>query len=743
MSKKLINTIILLSLFLLYRGSIWALNGRSPFAGKQLRPTKPVPKVSPEERVEESIGISCRLQINDVSPREIYTSSRRITVSYNLTCTSPLDVEEIPVKVALFLNNRVKKVQELENLPKGRTMRLFISIPPPTEAGEYQILLKVVKFHINNLQRARGKDVLATAHQRIEVKQPLADLIIENFTVSEPIITPVEDRFGEYLTVKFPVSIRVKNIGPAPAGRFDVVVNEITKVERFEELLRQRVSGLRSGQSITLTGTTQRVGLIHFPHGLKLQAKVDAPLVREFASKQGQVRELNEENNLSPVVEKRLENLLDIRAPISTYRGSHIEISGNFGSSLGNKKVAIESGGSIVGYAELIRFTSRKLTVKIPKDDSIRPETNYKIFIVDANGNKISNYQTIHIIKPLRITEIKSRVGFTYSPTGDIPPNILVNGYPLVVNYDWRRFGVLKWAFVSSLPAREQDFKPLSELPKVVNLPAGRYYFFLRDFTEPFYGSGESEGVAFQEVIVKDVEQRSIDWRTFQGFTGIQLNIYSRIHCDEGSFFMVEIKDGGEYEHKEIIRKECTDFIIKGPVGIRDIRHKIRIISGVNDGKWLISNGKLVIPITFTTNFISCNPEIKRYSRGLRGGWYDAGAYDINLTKFEMKIKFGIGSPVHPLNRYNVIHDVELDIDLEADVSNVPDWMEVWGIVEGRIKKNLETQLLPFFSSSSLKENLYNGLVEQIRNTEDFEGVIILTVYTSGENFVFKYITLE
>jgi len=703
-----------------------------------------VPETSPEERALERIRISSTLRIDTITPRQLFTNTPRLTVGYYLTCSSSLDVSEIPVKVALFLNRQLKAVREIENFPNGRTLRFSISSPVPETEGEYDLVLKVIRFDADPRRRLRRLDIYATTRERIEVKEALADLIIENFTVSEPRIVAVEDSLGEYFRVEFPVSIRVRNIGAIPAGRFDVVVNE-KKAERFGEIFRESISGLNPSQSRTITGTTRGLGSIHYPEGFRLQALVDAPLPEEFASPQGQIRELNEDNNLSEIVERRLENLITIRAPLACYRGSHIEIRGNFGSSFGNKRIVLERDGSIAGYAELINFTSRRITVKIPKTDSIRTEADYRIYIATESGDKISNYQTVHIIKPVIINEVKSITFLTYSPTNSMPADILVNGCPVAVSYDCGssvRRRTLKWAIVSSLPAREEDFRPQTELANDINLPAGRYYFVLRDFSKPYHGSGESEGIASRQITVKDVEHRRIDFRTFKGLTGLQLIVHiPRIHPEFPSYVNIAIRDGEEYRHRIDIPKECTDFIIEGPTGVRDIRHKIRIEDGGNDGEWYVSGGKIIIPLSFDTGF--WNPEIKRYCRGLLGGWYDGGAYDINLTRFDMKIRFGIGTPGGPLTRSNVIHDVGLDIDLRTDISNVPDWMEVWGIVENRISRSLRDLFLPFFSSNSLKTNLYNGFMEQIRNLDDFGDVVLFSVYTEDDSFVFDFVTLE
>ncbi len=727
----------------------------SPTQQPTQQPTEPRSPPSPSEKMfqpspaqkekpKEVKDVTGSLSINRISPEVIFTDTRQITVSYNLSLSSPSNVSTIPVKISLFLDNQSKQTQEI-NFPNGRTLRLFISCPPPEKAGDYTLTLKAAPKEVPPMRR----DLLyATATQRIKVEEPVQikgervgwkgvsgpDLIIESFTVSDPIMKTTD---RERFEVEYPVSIRVKNIGNVDAGPFDVAVREDV-VEGGGLVFKESLSGLRAGQSIDIGGRTRGINPIReglpIPEALRFQAKADEPLWSEFASREGQVKELNEDNNLSEVVEKGFGTFIPIRAPAACYRGSHIEITGNFGSSFGNKRVVLEYGGS----AELINFSPNRITVKIPKN--IAPDRDDRLFIKDESGRRISNYQAIHIIKPVRINWVRSRAPFTYSPSPiGMPFGTLINGYHVEVNYDWRGTGILKWAIVSSLPARDGDFRMLGELEhNIINLLAGSYYFVMRDFTEPYHATGESEGIAIWEVTVKNVERGEINLTLSMA---LRIDVYLDYH---GSWIELAISSNGEYRERKDLPPELTDFVMEGPAGIRDIRHKIQDMTGWlgyprRRSAWGVYNGKMEIPITFETG----GPiEIKRYAKGLLGNWNDDLAYDINLTEFNLIVRFGVGSRGYPLTAGNIIHSVEVDVNLSADISNVPDWMEVWDRVDRRISNDLKSVFTSFFTSDFIRNEFYKGLMEQIKQDNDLKDLLILNAYISGNNFVVEYITL-
>lgn len=726
--------------------------GNLPKPGQRApsRPASPT-GTSIGERTQEMMGVSGTLTINEISPRIVYTNTAQITVSYNLSLSSPLNISRIPVKVGIFLDNQLKNTVEINNFPNHQSRRLFISSPTPSQAKDYRLSIKAVRADVSP-DRARADQIYASAEQIIRVNEALPDLIVESFTVSQPRIT---ERGGSFVA-EFPLNIRVKNIGVAPAGRFDVAVKE--KVISDTELFRARIEGLNPGESRDISGVSRGLDPTLYSEGFRFQAKVDEPPVEEFAPREGRIRELNEDNNLSEIVRQESTGFISIATLTECYRGSHIEILGNFGSSFGNNRVALESGGSIVGYAELINFSPNKITVKIPKTDNIKTEATYQIFIQDGNGRRISNLYSIYINKPIKITEIKSKAPLTYSPTGGMPLNILINGYLISINYEWKGgTGTLKWAIVSSLPARDDEFKDWSTLGELVhynpiNLPAGRYYFVLRDFSHPSHGTAESEGVTFQEVTVKDVEKRGFSAPILKAVGDLQVRASAMIDYRASDIKLDIYSKNAQYAHTEDLPQEVGEFIDKGPAGVRDILYRIQHILGASgntcsgplscpiDGKaWNIYNDRIILPLTFETD----SPiEIKRYAQGALGNWNDDLAYDINLTSFSLLIKFKVGSRGLPLTVNNIINDLEIDVNLSAEISNVPDWMEVWGIVDRRISEKLKNNLINFLSSDSLKNNFYNGFMDQIKTMEELKNVVVLSAYTSDTYLWVEYITL-
>ena len=172
---------ILVVLFLTNITSVWAPDGtRPPHPGREARPGTPQQAPpSPEERTKEAMGVRGTLTINLISPREIYTNTPHITVSYNLSLSSPLSIGTIPVKVALFLDNQLKNTTEINNFPNGETRRLFISTPTPNQAKEYVVTLKAVRADVSNVSLATSREIYATATQRIRVNEALPDLVVK------------------------------------------------------------------------------------------------------------------------------------------------------------------------------------------------------------------------------------------------------------------------------------------------------------------------------------------------------------------------------------------------------------------------------------------------------------------------------------------------------------------------------------------------------------------------------------
>lgn len=152
------------------------------------------------------------------------------------------------------------------------------------------------------------------------------------------------------------------------------------------------------------------------------------------------------------------------------------------------------------------------------------------------------------------------------------------------------------------------------------------------------------------------------------------------------------------------------EFTEKGPAGVRDIKHKLRDINceiDRNSDFLSIYNSRIVLKLS-----CECGGpiEVKRYGKGLLGKYRDAYAYDVNLTKFEITIYFAIGDKEQNISVDNIIHDVEVEVDLEAELSNVPDSWERWGIVDRRISKRIEETMKKRLESVGVRDLLYRSL---------------------------------
>ena len=70
---------------------------------------KPQPQPLPQ-RPGEVLVPSYSLSINEIYPRQLFSTTDHLTVSYNLYCNSPAGGQRVPVKIALYINNILKMV---------------------------------------------------------------------------------------------------------------------------------------------------------------------------------------------------------------------------------------------------------------------------------------------------------------------------------------------------------------------------------------------------------------------------------------------------------------------------------------------------------------------------------------------------------------------------------------------------------------------------------------------------------
>lgn len=200
------------------------------------------------------------------------------------------------------------------------------------------------------------------------------------------------------------------------------------------------------------------------------------------------------------------------------------------------------------------------------------------------------------------------------------------------------------------------------------------------------------------------------------------------IHLDHnGSWIKIKVIPVVGNSYEKTYQLPNATWIDKGPAGIRDIVHNIQDLNG-RLSRWSIQNSKVGFSIVFETG----GPvEIERHP--VRG----AGAYDINLTRLNVYVAFGIGTLGAMLTSENVIHDVFVDVTVDAEVRNVADWAEVWGKVDREIKKRLQNAIKNALSDPEIKTMFYNGIIQVLK--DKFPLVTFKSIYLQESNLVVEW----
>jgi len=118
------------------------------------------------------------LTIVEINPKTICTNSR-ITIIYDLSLSIPQNISTVPVKIGLFLDNKLKNTDEIINFPNCQTRRLSTSTLAPKEGKEYLLTLKAVRADVSDVSLAASKQIYATATQRIKVNDVFPDLVVK------------------------------------------------------------------------------------------------------------------------------------------------------------------------------------------------------------------------------------------------------------------------------------------------------------------------------------------------------------------------------------------------------------------------------------------------------------------------------------------------------------------------------------------------------------------------------------
>lgn len=357
--------ILVLSLFIVL-GYGWRIagSGEYPKAGH-----KPQPKPSsPTPDKQTDFGFSCTLSINEISPRDIFTNTGQITVSYNLYLSSPLNVLTIPVKIGLFLDNQLKETSEINNFPNKGTRRLFISTPSPDRAKDYGLLVKVVRRDVDPA-RATGREIYAAASQIIHVNANV-DL---NLSGSEITISPNPPIRGEEFTIGVPL----KNSGTDRVIDAEVAFMILSRDGVVIERVIHKAPVILGGQTFT--------------YNCKFRiSKLGTYQVRAVADPDGKIVELQENNNM--VVYS-----FDVEAPESVVRFAPAD--GETGVDIW-AKIEVEFdkdiGAASVEGSPTFRFkkslSGKILTIK--PEEPLKTNTRYTINIFVVGGHTHSVHFT-------------------------------------------------------------------------------------------------------------------------------------------------------------------------------------------------------------------------------------------------------------------------------------------------------------------------------------------------------------
>ena len=198
-----------------------------------------------------------------------------------------------------------------------------------------------------------------------------------------------------------------------------------------------------------------------------------------------------------------------------------------------------------------------------------------------------------------------------------------------------------------------------------------------------------------REHVALPVTQYQIPWILLSGIFGPM-----SIHIDHrGSWFKLKM---GTFE--KTIPLDIGSFTAKKRKRGRTILHRLQ---DINCNRTFINLAHSRLIMKFMCE--CAGMEIKRYAKGLLGRWNDMLAYDINLTELEFTLFFEMGSErALRLSPKNIINNVNVDVRLGAEVSNVPDWMEIWGIVDRRVSQKVKEEITKALSDSELKRKLYD-----------------------------------
>ena len=673
------------------------------------------------------LGMTCTLSINNISPRTINTG-QRFTASYNLKCRLAMDIPTLEAKVGLFINNRLRETQELRKCPNNEERRYFISAYAPANPDTYPLLLKVVPIDAD-LETASGSTILASVSSEIHVGRGLPDLVITSFTISNPEKRTRDRRDFLY----FPFSIQIRNSGAAAADPFAIGITDDT-----EEFSRFRlVSGghtdapLPAGRIINLSGEAELPFTdSEITSTYRLRAKADIP-VGEFVGPEGAVEESDENNNFSRTVTVRssFASINGIVGGDHAYRGSEIELVGSFGESLGDRKVAIFRGGVRKAYAEVLRFSSSKIRMRIPNDNTISRETTHQILLVEGVDQGVSNAVDVYVCRPIRVT------GFEVHGSGihdylvnDVNAKIYLDADPRCrrIALSFRNADALSEEIIQDVRGNSVIFVPNARIPAASNFAncAG----LIRDVCTDVFD--DSEGTDPFPVRVFKLHDERID-RVAISF----LIPCARLHFDSKRSYLQLSEmcnpaiSGGDFHDLDIlssynIPKTGCDY----KVWFRDINcdfYPSRMVE--------IGSRKITLKFPFETG----GP----HEIGLDYSSCSGNVPDINLLRLyvEMDISFSASNGV--MNPGTFFRSGIPRIDLDADVNKLADgFVELFtGDIDPMIKRILREEVTKVMGSNNFKTQMHDLFLSGFKSRYG-ENTKIMNVSIEGDVILIEYV---
>ena len=714
---------------------------RNPHSPRQLgMPQLGVP--SPQDRIREvrnmiSFGFT-RINPPQAHPGDIIAAYFWVRNRYH---------RSVSLKLAIYINNSFKRSCDL-TVEADSQLNSLISAPAPAVVGSCKVELKLLSPEANP-QHPRSSDIIARQFKYISVIEALPDLVVMDFQVREPSLRIEHERNKYFLD--FPFQIKVRNIGEKSANNFYVRVEQVDSSSNVMgyPFIGKVKRELFPNQNAEFSGSFS-VPLRLIDEGIfRFRVKVDCGANVEFATFEGDIREKNENNNYSPIVEKTANFVYLEKGPYGddtyyVYRGDVIKVKGKFSSAPSDIRIAFYRGGVRITTSQIIEKQDDYIVFKIRKVRNITAGEKLRFFVEDFSGRIISNYCTIYIKHTPTIDNVTTfYISDTYLSDILSPNFTILNHKPfrIIASLD-EKCEKVNWAFGNSKTELVTPF--VENLYGEVNLEMGNdrvqeYYLILKDVSPKYrsylYDDSDSEGVVMSSEKVKIY---NVFKESFRGGL-VRFAIPSiTIHID---------KDGSYMEIKKLHGKLSIPL---------DIPHSFTVeVSGASDMEIMIQDlNCYYVPAREPEHFeIEGDKAIMRFIFETEGpdeiridkvtpyspipAWYP----DVDLHEFKITIEFKLGYPHALLCAHNFIHDIKIKVDLDADIEWVPDVVleHFIGDIDPKIKMFVGDSLYSALRDTRTKEVMYQMIMNEI-NSYLPEGCTILFAYLKDSQLFVEYI---